>query len=285
MQNEKWQTLKFANGNMKYQNFLGIPEVSPEVAQALILPVPFEETTSFGQGTKNGPAAILEASRQVELFDPEFGDELQNLVKIVTLPKVSKRGKFSATAATHADKFLISLGGEHSITPELIKPFVKKYSALSVLQIDAHTDMRDEWEGNRDSHACAMRRVQELDIKKIVQVGIRNTAKEEQQYLVKENIFWGDKFEIDKVLARLGDDVYLTFDVDGLDVSIMPATGTPEPGGLSYQQAIDLTRAVCKNKNVVAADFVELAPIRGMPAYDFLVAKLIYKLIQFKFIP
>lgn len=262
-------------------NFLGIPEVKPEAAQAVILPVPFEETTSFGQGTRGGPAAILNASQEVELFDPELGDELQNRVQIATLPAAAGRG--GAEAAMFADKFLVSLGGEHSITPGLIKPFFEKYPDLSVLQIDAHTDMRDEWEGSKDSHACAMRRVQELGIRNIVQVGIRNTAKEEQRYLVKENIFWGGKFDIDSVLSKLSNNVYLTFDVDGLDVSIMPATGTPEPGGLSYQQAIDLVRAVCQNKNVVAADFVELAPIKGVPAYDFLVAKLIYKLIQFKF--
>jgi len=270
---------------MNTKNFLGIPEIDPRDAMAVILPVPFEESTSYGQGTKNGPEAILGASGQVELFDPAIGDEIQNVVKIATAPeRITARPEMSAGAEKYVDKFLISLGGEHSITPELIKPFLKKYPDLSVLQIDAHTDMRDEWEGSRDSHACAMRRTQELGIKNIVQVGIRNTAKEEQQFLVKENIFWGDKFDIDEVLARLSDHVYLTFDVDGLDVSIMPATGTPEPGGISYQQALDLMRAVCQNKNVVAADFVELAPIQGMQAYDFLVAKLVYKLIQYKFI-
>lgn len=265
-------------------NFLGIPGVRTEDAPVVVLPVPFEETTSYGQGTKNGPEAILTASQQVELFDAEIGDEIQNLVKIATLPEVGESAKFAETAGKHVDKFLISLGGEHSITPELLKPFIKKYPNLSVLQIDAHTDMREEWEGSKNSHACTMRRVQELGVGRIVQVGIRSTAKEEQQYLVKEDIFWGDKFDIDNVLSRLSDNVYLTFDVDGLDVSIMPATGTPEPGGLSYQQALDLMRAVCRKKNVVAADFVELAPIKGMPAYDFLVAKLIYKLIQYKFI-
>jgi agmatinase len=266
-------------------NFLGIPEIDPEEGQVLILPAPFEETTSYGQGTKHGPRAILAASQQVELFEPELGDELQNLVKIATLPEVSgSREAIAETARRYFDRFLITLGGEHSITPALIKPYIEKYKNLSVLQIDAHTDMRDEWEGSKNSHACAMRRVQEQGIEKIVQVGIRNTAKEEQWHLNPDNIFWGDRYDLDKVMSRLSEDVYLTFDVDGLDLSIMPATGTPEPGGLSYAQALELMSTVAKRKNLVGADFVELAPIRGMPGYDFLVAKLVFKLISFKFL-
>ena len=263
-------------------NFLGIPKVSPRDAEVLILPVPFEETTSYGQGTKCGPDAIIKASQQVELYDPVLGEELQDLVKISTLKPVEERENMTLEAAKYLDKFLISLGGEHSITPELLKPYIKKYPNLSILQIDAHTDLKDEWEGSKNSHACAMRRAQEQGIEKIVQVGIRNTAKEEQRYVRKENVFWGSKFDIVEVMKRLGDNVYLSFDVDGLDVSIMPATGTPEPGGLSYDQALDLMEAVSREKNLVAADFVELSPIENMPAYDFLIAKLIYKLISFR---
>ena len=263
-------------------NFLGIPKVSPRDAEVLILPVPFEETTSYGQGTKCGPDAIIKASQQVELYDPVLGEELQDLVKISTLKPVEERENMTLEAAKYLDKFLISLGGEHSITPELLKPYIKKYPNLSILQIDAHTDLRNEWEGSKNSHACAMRRAQEQGIEKIVQVGIRNTAKEEQRYVRKENVFWGSKFDIAEVMKRLGDNVYLSFDVDGLDVSIMPATGTPEPGGLSYDQALDLMEAVSREKNLVAADFVELSPIENMPAYDFLIAKLIYKLISFR---
>ncbi len=265
-------------------NFLGIPPIKPQAAQVIILPVPFEHTTSYGQGTKNGPRAIIEASRQVELFDPAYGDEIQNLVKIATAP-TAKGGlkSLAATAAKYQNSFLISLGGEHSITPELVKPFLKKHGDLSILQIDAHTDLRQTYEGSKQSHACAMRRVQELGINKIIQVGIRNTAKEEQIYIKPANIFWGNKYSVSDILARLSDHVYLTFDVDGLDPSIMPATGTPEPGGLSYEQALELMQAVAEKKNIVAADFVELSPIKNIPAYDFIVAKLIYKLIGFKF--
>ncbi|PIP29868.1 agmatinase [Candidatus Jorgensenbacteria bacterium CG10_big_fil_rev_8_21_14_0_10_54_38] len=216
------------------------------------------------------------------MYNPELGEEVQELVKIATLPSVSgAREDIGETAAKWTDKFLISLGGEHSITPELVKPFLKRYPNLSVLQIDAHTDMRDEWEGSKNSHACAMRRVQELGVRNIVQVGIRNTAKEEQQYLKLENIFLGDTYELNRILTKLTTDVYLTFDVDGLDVSTMPATGTPEPGGLSYRQALEIIKAVAQKKNLVAADFVELSPIKNVPAYDFLVAKLIYSLISY----
>lgn len=265
-------------------NFLGIPEVDPAEAEVVILLIPFEETTSFGHGTKFGPKAIIEASRQVELYDREFGDELQNIVKIATAKEtVGDLEEITKAAFRYQDKFLISLGGEHSITSTLIKPFIQKYPKLSVLQIDAHTDMRDEFEGSKNSHACAMRRVQEQGIGNIVQVGIRETDKTEQQYLNPDNIFWGNNFDIDKVIEKLSSDVYLTFDVDALDISTMPATGTPVPGGLSYQQALDLLQAVAQNKNLVAGDFVELSPIQGIPAYDFLVAKLIFKLIGYKF--
>jgi len=264
-------------------NFLGIPEVNPAEARVVVLPVPFEETTSYGQGVAAGPEAIIAASRQVELYNLELGDEIEELVKITTVPSVNGgREVIEEMAAKWTDKFLISLGGEHSITPHLIKPLLKKYPDLSVLQIDAHTDMRDKWEGSKNSHACAMRRVQELGVKNIVQVGIRNTAKEEQQFLRQKNIFWGGKYKLEQILDKLTDDVYLTFDVDGLDISIMPATGTPEPGGLTYSQVLEIIKATAQKKNLVAADFVELSPIKNIPAYDFLVAKLIYSLISYK---
>ena len=172
-------------------NFLGIPPIKPQAAQVVILPVPFEQTTSYGQGTKNGPKAIIEASRQVELYDPSFGDEIQNLVPVATAPPVKGGLKsLNAAAAKYQNSFLISLGGEHSITPELIKPFFKKCPDLSVLQIDSHTDMRNSFAGSKFSHACAMRRVQELGIKQIVQVGIRNTAKKERKSERPNGGFW-----------------------------------------------------------------------------------------------
>jgi agmatinase len=263
-------------------NFLGIPEIEISEAKVVIFGIPFEETTSYGKGTKKGPDAIIKASQQIELYNPELGEEIQELIKITTLPNLKgKREDIEKTVAKYIDKFLISIGGEHSITPEIVKPFFKKYPNLSILQIDAHTDMRDEWEGSKNSHACAMRRIQELGIKNIVQVGIRNTAKEEQKYLKLENVFWNDKYNIDDILNKLTDDVYLTFDVDGLDASIMPATGTPEPGGLTYNEALEIMKSLMLKKNIVAADFVEFSPIKNIHAYDFIVAKLIFYLINY----
>lgn len=265
-------------------NFLGIPDIDERDADVTILPVPYEKTTSYGPGTKNGPKAIIEASRQIEYYDEELKVELPELVKIKTVkPETGDLEEVGDRAEKYLGKFLISLGGEHTITSALVKPLISKYRNLSVLQIDAHSDMRDEWEGTKWSHACAMRRVQEQGIGRIVQVGIRNTDKSELQYMNLENVFWGNKFDTSEVVERLTDNVYLTFDVDGLDLSIMPATGTPAPGGLSYEQALDLMKAVAKRKNIVGADFVELAPIKGFHGYDFLVAKLIYKLIGYKY--
>jgi agmatinase len=272
-------------------NFLGIPEVDPKQAEALVLPLPLEASVSYGKGTKAGPEAIIKASQQIELFDHELGYELESRVKIATLPtlefgksKDEEAQKLIAkTAKPYINQFLISLGGEHSITPGLIRAFLKKYPDLSILYIDAHTDMREQWDGSKWSHACAARRCQEEGIDKIVFVGIRNTSKEEQQYLNKMNIYWGNQFDIKKILAKLSENVYLTFDVDALDIPYMVATGTPEPGGISYQQALDLLKAVAQNKNLVGADFNELAPIPGLHAYDFLVAKLIFKLIGYKY--
>lgn len=274
-----------------HNNFLGIPEINTEDAQVLILPIPFEATTSYGKGTKNGPEAIIKASQQVELYDHELGYELQEKVKIATLPEVKfhkesaeeAQAVITKAAEDYTDKFVISLGGEHSITPALVKPFLKKYPDLSILYIDAHTDMREEWEGSKWSHACAARRCQEQGIEKIVWVGIRNTAKDEQQFIDQGFVNYGNKFDIEDVLSKLSNNVYLSFDVDGLDIPYMIATGTPEPGGISYQQALDIMKAVATRKNLVGADFNELAPIPGLYAYDFLVAKMIFKLIGYKF--
>lgn len=268
----------------RFNNFLGLPNISINEADVLIFSVPLEINTTYGHGTKYGPRAILNASCQIEFYDQEIGDELQTFVKIATLKPMSIKSKelVSFYESRYNHKFPIFLGGEHSITPFLIKPFLDRFSNLTVLQVDAHTDLRDKWEGEANSHACAMRRVQELGVQKIVQVGIRSSSLEEQKYINPQNIFWGDQFDVNNVLKCLDENVYLTFDVDGLDASIMPATGTPEPGGISYNKALELLKAVALQKNLIGADFVEFSPIKGIIAYDFLVAKLIYKLICFK---
>lgn len=272
-------------------NFLGIKEISPKEAEVLILPIPLEASVSYGGGTENGPSAIIEASKQVELYDHEFGHEVNEKVKIATLPEIifkeqnaeKAQGIISQTVAPLTDKFILSLGGEHSITPALVSEYYKKYSDLSILYFDAHTDMREEWEGSKWSHACAARRCQELGVKNIVWVGIRNTALSEQQYINKEQVNYGNKYDLKKILSQLSPNVYISFDVDCFDVSTMPATGTPEPGGIVWDQAMEIFKAVTREKNVVGADIVEYAPIAGLHGFSFLVAKLAFKLIGYKF--
>jgi len=273
-------------------NFLGIAEIAPNEAEALILPVPLEATVSYGKGTRKGPEAIIKASQQVELYDHELGYEVQDQVKIGTLPAVDlgdegaegAQNIIAETVKPWTDKFVLSVGGEHSITPALVGEYKKKYSDLSILYFDAHTDMREEWEGTKWSHACAARRCQDNHgIKNIVWVGIRNTSLGEQQYIDKNQVNYGNKYDLKKIISQLSKNVYISFDIDVFDVSTMPATGTPEPGGINWYQAMEIFEAVTREKNVVAADVTECAPIPGFHGYDFLTAKLAFKLIGYKF--
>ncbi|HEX6939960.1 MAG TPA: agmatinase [Longimicrobiales bacterium] len=288
-------------------NFLGLDEAASgfERARAVILPVPYEATTSFGAGAARGPSAILEASRYIELYDQELDAEPYE-VGVATLPSLELTGAGPAEAVAELraaydalldaapDKFVIMLGGEHSITSAPVLAWADRLKRdggrrLSVLQIDAHTDLRPEYEGSPYSHASVMHRVHERV--NIVAVGIRALTREERELARRSDdihLFFADDIHdgeawMDDVLARLGDDVYITFDVDGLDPSLVPSTGTPEPGGLSWYPTLKLLRRVFRERNVVAADVVELAPIPGMHAPDFLVAKLVYKMIGYKY--
>ncbi len=279
-------------------NFLGIDEVSLEEADALILPIPLEATVSYGKGTGKGPRAIITASQQVELYDHELGYEVNEKVKIKTLPFVElpegltfenaedAQPIISKAVAPFTDKFVLSIGGEHAITPAIIAEYKKKYPDLSILYFDAHTDMREEWDGTKWSHACAARRCQDnYGIKNIVWVGTRNTSLGEQQYINTDQVNYGNTYDLKKILSQLGPHVYISFDVDVFDVSTMPATGTPEPGGISWYQAMEIFEAVTREKNVIGADIAECSPIPtpGFHGYDFLVAKLAFKLIGYKF--
>lgn len=279
-------------------NFLGIDPVDPKDAEVVILPIPLEKTVSYGKGTGNGPREIITASQQVERYDHELGYEVDSKVKIATLPFLefpeddleAIQNKINSAAKPWTDKFLVSLGGEHSITPALVKAYQQKYldpanggAGLSILYFDAHTDMREEWGGTKWSHACAARRVQEGGVKNIVWVGVRNTALSEQQYINHEQVNYGNKYDLPKILSQLGKNVYISFDTDCFDIGTMPATGTPEPGGLSWYQVMEIFEAVTREKNVVGADIAECAPIEHFHAYDFLVAKLAFKLIGYKF--
>jgi len=284
-------------------NFLGLDEASSDfaTAKAVILPVPYESTTSYGGGTAHGPRGILEASRYIELYDQELDGEPWE-VGIATMPSLSltRAGAEAAIAELRqaydaildqGDRFVIMLGGEHSITSAPVLAWADRLEErVSVLQIDAHTDLRPEYEGSEFSHASVMARV--MDRVDIVAVGIRAMTRAEREVararpdniriFFADDIHSGDSW-IDAVLAALGDTVYLTFDVDGLDPSLVPSTGTPEPGGLTWYPVMKLLRRVFREKRVVAADVVELAPNPANPAPDFLVARLVYKLIGYRF--
>lgn len=285
-------------------NFLGLDEEASafDPAGVVILPVPYEATTSFGAGTGAGPAAIIEASRYIELYDQELDREPYE-VGIATLPALSLTGAgpkealhelreaYDALLDAAPGKLVIALGGEHSISSAPILAWADRLQQqgrrLSVLQVDAHTDLRPEYEGSPYSHASIMARVQ--DRVEIVAVGIRAITSEEMQVVRKsenihvflaDDIHSGDAW-IDDVMARLGDDVYVTFDVDGFDPALVPSTGTPEPGGLQWYPVMKLLRRVFTERKVCAVDVVELAPIPGLAAPDFLVAKLVYKMIGY----
>jgi agmatinase len=254
-------------------------------SKAVILPVPIDRTTSYVGGTRNGPREILIASSHMELWDEEVGADVHG-AGIFTLPEMELPfGELPAVMdeiqrvayeVLSRDKFLVTLGGEHSITPPLVAAAAQRYPGVSVLQIDAH------------AHACAMRRV--LDLAPVTQVGIRSLSTEEAAALsrLKTTIFYDvsmrrDPDWIERVVDSLGDTVYLTIDVDGMDPAVMPATGTPEPGGLSWYEMLALLRATLTRRRVVACDVVELSPIPGLVAPNFLCSKLVYKILAYQF--
>lgn len=266
-------------------------------AAAVILPVPFDRTTSYVPGTRNGPREILQASSHLELWDEELGVDVHG-VGIYTLPEMELPfGEMEpalaeiqrvAAALFERDKFLVMLGGEHSITPPVVAAAAARYPGLSVLQLDAHADLRESYMGSPQNHACAMRR--SLDHAPVTQVAVRSLSPEEAEAApgLKTRIFYDfdmrrDPRWIDRVVESLGDPVYITIDCDGFDPAIMPATGTPEPGGLSWYEATAILRAAFERRRVVGCDIVELCPVPGMVAPNFLCAKLVYKLITYRF--
>jgi agmatinase len=283
-------------------NFLGLPEADVpalERAAVVIFPVPYEATVSYMGGTRFGPRRILEASRAIELYDHELDAEPYR-VGVYTLPELLLTGagpeaalgelRTAFDALLADDRFVIMLGGEHSISAPPIEAHAARLSGdgrrLSVLQLDAHSDLRAEYEGTPFSHACVMYRVhQAVDL---VPVGIRAITAEERRLIRERNIptifaheLDADGKWIERALAALGPDVYLTIDIDFFDPSLVPATGTPEPGGGSWYPTLRLLERVFAERRVVGADVVELAPIPGVVAPDFLTAKLIYKLVAY----
>lgn len=283
-------------------NFAGLAEEFSRYgdSRAVIFPVPLERTTTYEHGTRNGPAAIIAASRNMETWDEELGVETYAKIGIatlspidagyLTLEKVLSEIHTTELTLLADGKFPVVLGGEHSLTPPLVSAAAKKFPDLTVLQIDAHADLRDSYQGNPASHACAMRRV--VEICPAVQVGIRSLSEEEAKAIptLPTKVHWARDIArvrldswIPRVVADLSQHVYLTVDLDGFDPSYVPATGTPEPGGLDWYQVTALLRAVAKERKIVAADVVELLPQPGDHAADFLAAKLVYKILGYVF--
>ena len=283
------------------QGFLGIDNKFNIKEKAIIVPFGLEKTVSYGGGTKNGPREIIKASHQVELYDEELNCEPYKKIGIKTLKpfKIDKNinkalNKMSKINEDILNKkiFPLTLGGEHSITPGCIAPFTKKYKKLCLLHFDAHADLRESYNGEKFSHASAIKRCLDYKNVSVISFGIRNISKSEIPYLKKNssriNIFWAKdkkKWNLNKFKKMIKNKtVYLTFDVDGFDSSIMPATGTPEPGGIFWDEALEIIKIAMKNSNIVGADINELAPIKGFNSYNFLVAKLAYKILSYKFL-
>jgi agmatinase len=285
----------FSYPTLEPYNFGGLERQNYKSSKVVIIPVPYESTTYYMSGTKEGPWAIINASRHMELYDAEDGRNISK-IGIFTLEELEpsknspketiSRIENVITQILNDEKFPFMIGGEHSITLGAASAFKKKYSShnLSVLQLDAHTDLRDEFEGTKFHHATVIRRISQ-DLKMpITQVGIRSISEEESEYLKeskKNNIFYDKRFSNEEVINTLKENVYLTLDLDVFDPSFMPSVGTPEPGGLGWYEVLDLIKEVAKNRKIIGADVVELSPIPGFVAPDFLVAKLVYKIIGY----
>jgi len=283
------------------KGFLGIDNKFNFKEKVVVVPFGLEKTVSYGGGTKNGPKEIIKASHQVELYDEELNCEPYKEIGIKTLKpfKINKNINIALKKMSDINEkilnkklFPITFGGEHSITPGCIAPFIKKHKKLCLLHFDAHADLRQSYNGEKFSHASAIRRCLDHKNVSVISFGIRNISQSEILYLKKNSsrikIFWAKdkaKWNLNKFKKMIKNKiVYLTFDVDGLDSSIMPATGTPEPGGLFWNETLNIIRIAAKNSIIVGADINELSPIKGFNSYNFLVAKLAYKILSYKFL-
>ena len=289
---------------MKYlsnkNGFLGIDNEFNFKEKVVIVPFGLEKTVSYGSGTKNGPREIIKASHQVELFDEELNKEPYKEIGIKTLKPISIKKNIEQALnqlseinkeIVACNKFPLVFGGEHSITPGSIKPIVDKYDDLTLLHFDAHADLRESYQGEKFSHASAIKRCLDFKNVNVVSFGIRNLSKTEMDFYNNNKdriqIFWCrdknnfDPSQLEKFFKNKT--VYITFDVDGFDASIMPATGTPEPGGLMWNDVLPIIKRVCQISKVVGADINELAPIKNFNSYNFLTAKLAYKILAYAF--
>jgi len=278
------------------RTFAGIPEEYGEFesSKIVVVPVPYDGTSTYGKGADKGFEAMMDASENMELYDIETGTEVYRQ-GIYVAPKVTEDASPEEMcdevekvidSFLKWDKLVVLFGGEHSVSIGAIRAFKKKYKNLSVLQLDAHSDLRPEYNGSACNHACAMHAASKNT--NLVQVGIRSMDTVELPFVKEENFFTMYKINanpnwMDAVIDRLGEEVYLTIDLDVFDPSIMPSTGTPEPGGLYWYDVITLVRKLIEKKKLVGFDIVELAPSENNPAPDFMAAKLLYKILSYKF--
>jgi agmatinase len=278
-------------------NYGDLPEKYSELksSKIVILPVPYDATSTWGKGADKGPEAIIEASNNLEIYDIETDSEVHLLGIHTAEPVVVNNGPEAMVQTVQKEvkkylnrnKFTVTLGGEHSISIGAIQAHAEKFEDLTIIQIDAHADLRDEYMGSKYNHACVMARARETA--PCIQIGIRSMSVEESFKLEPGRIFLArdindsDNWKYD-MLSTLSNNVYITFDLDALDPSIMPSTGTPEPGGLLWYETIEILRRISEKANIVGFDVVELAPNPVDKAPDFLAAKLIYKLLTYIFI-
>jgi len=284
-------SIRYGGADLSYVDF--------DKARVVVIPAPYEGTVTYRKGTKNGPSAILEASKYMELFDEEIGAETFK-VGIHTMPALAiedlspdamiKTVYKTVKDVIAAGKFPVLIGGEHSVSIGAARAAKETTGDISILHFDAHHDLRDEYEGIRNSHACAGRRMQE--IASLVQLGIRSASKEDKDFLSSQNNIsrivsaydiLNDNLWDKKTLESLKEKVYISIDLDVLDTSIMPAVGTPEPGGLGWYLMLDILKLVAQNREIIGFDVVELSPLAGNIAPDFLASKLIYRLIGYIF--
>lgn len=266
-----------------------------ETSKVAIVPVPYDGTSTWIKGADKGPKALLDASANMEIYDIETDSEVYKVGIYTDKPITEDSSPEAMVKAVKArtlsfidkGKFTVIIGGEHSVSIGTIQAHAQKYQNLTVLQIDAHTDLRDSYEGSKNNHACVMARAKELC--PIVQVGIRSMDSGEKVSLDPARVFWAHKIVncdawIDQAINLLTENVYLTIDLDGFDPSILPSTGTPEPGGLLWYPTLKFLRKVIEKRNLVGFDIVELCPNTDDKASDFLAAKLLYKILTYKFL-
>ena len=277
-------------------NFGGLPPQYSGAADSriVIVPVPYDKTSTWVKGADKGPEAIVRASVNLELYDIETDSQVyqegiftdQAVAGDLAPAEMVKTVQRRVQGHLANNKFVVVVGGEHSVSVGTVQAHAARYPGLSVLQLDAHSDLRDEYEGSKYNHACVMARVREIC--PIVQVGIRSMDISEKPVLVEDRVFFAEKIHdsltwIGEIIEKLTEQVYVTIDLDVFDPSIMPATGTPEPGGLMWYDVLALLRTVCRRKTVVGFDVVEMCPIEGNWAPEFLAAKLIYKILSYRY--